>query len=82
MQNLTTITDFDQLYQSIYPATTLQVVSSTIPSTTAPASTVKGGLTGSEIILGIACVVIVAYGCYHIYKLREQERARQISEFY
>ena len=81
MQNLTTITDFDQLYQSIYPATTLQTGPSTSSPTTATLSTVKGGLTGPEIILGIACVVVVAYGCYHLYNLHQQERKR-ISQFY
>lgn len=81
MQNLTTITDFDQLYQSLYPATTLKSVSSTVPATTAPVSAVKGGLTGPEIILGVTCVIVVAYGCYYLYNLHQQERKR-MSEFY
>ncbi|QNA45850.1 hypothetical protein [Lacibacter sediminis] len=78
METLTSMPDFDQLYQSLYPATTLHVVSSTVPATTAPGSTVKGGLTGTEIILGIACVLVVGFGCYYIYKLHEQERSKQI----
>lgn len=81
MQNLTSITDFDRLYQSIYHSTALQAVSSAVPATVAPVSAVKGGLTGPEIIVGVAFVIAVAYGCYYLYNLHQQERKR-MSEFY
>ena len=81
MEALVSMPDFDQLYQSLYPATTLHAVSSTVPATTAPVSAVKGGLTGPEIIVGVACVIVVAYGCYYLYNLHQQERKR-ISQFY
>lgn len=79
METPVMITDFEQLYQSIYPATTVLGGTAGVPS--APVSTIESPVSSTEILLGIACVVVVAYGCYYIYRLHEEERSKRSCGF-
>lgn len=65
--------DFDELYQKFFPAPVLPAITDAATLTAAvPNMPNKTGPSNTEIMIGVACVVIVAYGCYHLFTIRQE----------
>ncbi len=79
MEAINVLSDFDTLYQSLYPVAATQQLSTSVPAVSPVADvTVAGGLSTTQIVAGVVLVAVVVVGCYYVYHLQQQAMQRQL----
>ncbi len=79
MEAINVLSDFDTLYQSLYPVAARQPLSTSVPAVSAvPDVTSTGNISTTQIVAGVVLVAVVVVGCYYVYHLQQQAKQRQL----